>query len=150
MQHSHKKYLFPIFLLFQTTLLLGQIDSTVPRNEVSQKDLIDYLRHYVKSKGKAPDASLQVGKLYKTYLPVVGYGPAVGFVFGGGISFSSLLGQASNTHISSALLNASVTTKEQFYMNLRTNLYLPKDKWIMQGDFRIMLYAQPTYGLGIH
>lgn len=150
MQHPHKKYLFSIFLLFQTTLLLGQIDSTVPKNEVPQKDLIDYLRHYIKNKGKAPDASLQVGKLYKTYLPVVGYGPAVGFVFGGGISFSSLLGQASNTHISSALLNASVTTKEQFYMNLRTNLYLPKDKWIMQGDFRIMLYAQPTYGLGIH
>ncbi|MEY2902341.1 MAG: hypothetical protein RLY89_1447 [Bacteroidota bacterium] len=150
MQFSHKKYLFSFFLFIQASFLMGQSDSSVLRNQTPQKDLIDYLRHYTKSKGKAPDTSLQVGKLYKTYLPVVGYGPAVGFVFGGGISFSSLLGPASNTHISSALLNASVTTKEQFYMNLRTNLYLPNDKWILQGDFRIMLYAQPTYGLGIH
>jgi len=150
MHYPHKIYVLFIFLFFQTACLLGQTDSTVTSNQVPQKDLIDYLRHYTKSKAKAPDTSLQVGKLYKTYLPVVGYGPAVGFVFGGGISFSTLLGQAENTHISSALLNASVTTKEQFYMNLRTNLYLPNDKWIMQGDFRIMLYAQPTYGLGIN
>ena len=150
MRFPHNKYLLIFFLLFQAANLWGQSDSIIQQNEIPQKDLVDYLRHYTKSKGKAPDTSLQVGKLYKTYLPVVGYGPAVGFVFGGGISFSSLLGQASNTHISSALLNASVTTKEQFYMNLRTNLYLPQDKWIMQGDFRIMLYAQPTYGLGIH
>ncbi len=149
MQDLLKKYLVLFFLFIQLNLLLGQADSTVGLNPVPQKDLIDYLRQYTKHSGKAPDTNLQVGKLYKTYLPVVGYGPAVGFVFGGGISFSTLLGQASNTHISSALLNASVTTKEQFYMNLRTNLYLPNDTWIMQGDFRIMLYAQPTYGLGI-
>lgn len=148
MQFPRKIYLL-LFLLFQTAELMGQSDSTDLKNSIPQKDLIDYLRQYTKGKGKAPDTSLQVGKLYKTYLPVVGYGPAVGFVFGGGISFSTLLGQAATTHISSALLNASVTTKEQFYMNLRTNLYLPNDKWIMQGDFRIMLYAQPTYGLGI-
>jgi outer membrane protein assembly factor BamA len=150
MQLSHKIYLVTFFLFIKASLLFGQSDTTVLRNAIPQKDLIDYLRHYTKSKGKAPDTSMRVGKLYKTYLPVLGYGPAVGFVFGGGISFSSLLGKASSTHISSALLNASVTTKEQFYMNLRTNLYLPNDKWILQGDFRIMLYAQPTYGLGIH
>ncbi len=149
MQYSHKIYLLIFFIFLQSTELFGQSDSTDLKNAIPQKDLIDYLRHYTKSKGKAPDTNLQVGKLYKTYLPVVGYGPAVGFVFGGGISFSSLLGDAQNTHISSALLNASVTTKEQFYMNLRTNIYLPNDKWIMQGDFRIMFYAQPTYGLGI-
>lgn len=150
MQYPHKIYLLIFFIFFQSAALLGQSDSVDVKNTIPQKDLIDYLRHYTKSKGNTPDTNLQVGKLYKTYLPVVGYGPAVGFVIGGGISFSSLLGDAKNTHISSALLNASVTTKQQFYMNLRTNLYLPNDKWIMQGDFRIMLYAQPTYGLGIH
>lgn len=122
MQYLHKIYFLVIFLFFHSLGLFGQTDSVSSSKGIPQKDLIDYLRQYTKSKGKAPDTNLQVGKLYKTYLPVVGYGPAVGFVFGGGISFSSLLGDAKNTHISSALLNASVTTKEQFYMNLRTLL----------------------------
>lgn len=88
MQYPHKNYLLLFFLFFQTAGVLGQSDSTALKNTTSQKDLIDYLRLYTKSKGKAPDTSLQVGKLYKTYLPVVGYGPAVGFVFGGALALA--------------------------------------------------------------
>ncbi len=131
------------------SLTISQLDSINQIALIPQKDLIDYLRVVLKSKSKAPDTIMQVGRIYKNFLPVIGYGPAYGVVVGAGISFSTLLGNKANTHISSALLNANITSQKQFHVNFRSNIYFPNDKWILQGDFRMMVYSQPTYGLGI-
>jgi outer membrane protein assembly factor BamA len=126
---------------------IAQTDSSI--QPIPQKDLIDNIREFTKSKKPPPDTYMKVGRLYKSLLPVIGYGPAYGVVVGAGVSFSTLLGDKKNTHISSALLNANITSQKQFYINFRSNIYLPNDQWILQGDFRIMFYSQPTYGLGI-
>lgn len=45
-------------------------------------------------------------------LPIIGYGPANGFVIGTAISATNLLGSRENTQLSSALVSISLTTKK--------------------------------------
>jgi outer membrane protein assembly factor BamA len=47
------------------------------------------------------------------------------------------------------LANVQLTSKRQTNINVRHNVYLSKDKWIFQGDWRLLFFTQPTYGLGI-
>lgn len=35
-------------------------------------------------------------------------------------------------------------------MNARSKIYLAENKWFLQGDWRLLLFTQPTYGLGIN
>lgn len=117
-----------------------------------QKDIIDVLfpkKRAAKETSGETD-TLEKGKLYLAPLPIIGYAPANGIVVGAGISGSKLVGNSKTTHVSSGLLNATVTSKEQVNINLRTNIYLPDDKWILMGDWRLLLFAQPTYGLGVN
>ncbi|MFM2286594.1 MAG: hypothetical protein RLZZ543_2091, partial [Bacteroidota bacterium] len=76
--------------------------------------------------------------------------PANGYILGGGVSLTSLLGDTSSTHISSGLFNFLITSKKQIIYNLRSNIYSRDDKWILQGDWRFLLFSQKTYGLGIY
>jgi len=48
------------------------------------------------------------------------------------------------------MLNFQVTSKRQFIVNARSKIYLPGNKWFLQGDWRLLLFTQPTYGLGIN
>jgi outer membrane protein assembly factor BamA len=83
-------------------------------------------------------------------LPIIGYGPANGFVIGAAVSVTNLLGNKNTTQLSSALVSVSLTTKEQLLLCARSNIYLPGNEWYIPGDVRLLLFAQPTYGLGIY
>ena len=131
-----------VFLLIIRTVSAQEI-------QIVQKDLSDVLQDLKKIKSSPKNHHLETHKLYFSPLPIIGYGPANGFVAGGGLSIASLLGSEKNTRISSALMNLNFTTKKQIYLNFRSNIYLPDDRWILQGDWRLMLFAQPTFGLGI-
>ncbi len=52
--------------------------------------------------------------------------------------------------MSSALLNASFTTKKQILLNVRFDYFTKENKWYITGDNRLLFFAQPTYGLGIY
>jgi len=118
--------------------------------QVGNKDFIDVVRPSKSdSLAKKGTTDLIVGKTYYSILPIIGYGPAFGFLAGGAVSFTKLLGEAP-TKASSALVNFQVTTKNQFILNARSKLYLKENKWFIQGDWRLLLYSQPTYGLGIN
>jgi outer membrane protein assembly factor BamA len=84
-----------------------------------------------------------------SFLPIIGYSPALGFVAGAGVSAGLRTAPSNTTHLSSGLANISVTSKNQINFNVRSNIFLPNDKWILQGDWRLLIFAQPTSGLGI-
>jgi hypothetical protein len=115
---------------------------------IKQRDIIEVLFSKRKSKMGTKD-SLQIGKMYNSFLPIIGYSPALGIVAGAGISSALRTGKSNTTHLSSGLANVSVTSKNQINFNVRTNVFLPNDKWILQGDWRLLIFAQPTSGLGI-
>lgn len=111
----------------------------------NQKDLGDLIN---KSNPEfLPEPDLR--KLYLPILPIIGYAPANGFILGAGIAPGILLDSAHHTHISSGLANVQLTSKRQLNFNFRHNVYLSHDRWIFQGDWRVLLFSQSTYGLGI-
>lgn len=117
--------------------------------QVESKDFKDVTNKWRNIIDTLTKGELVVGKTYLSILPVVGYAPANGFLAGGAISFSRLMGQPP-TNMSTGMLNFQVTTKGQFIVNARSKIYLPGNKWFLQGDWRLLLFSQPTYGLGIN
>ncbi len=117
--------------------------------QVEQKDFTDVVAQWKKNPAPKESTALLVGKTYYSLLPVIGYAPANGFLIGGAISFSRLFGQPP-TNLSSGMLNFQVTSKRQFIVNARSKIYLTGNKWFLQGDWRLLLFTQPTYGLGIN
>ena len=131
------------YIVFISMLLLANQSYA----QVEQKDLVDVIHGWKKDTVARKSAQMEVGKNYISLLPVVGYSPAFGFLAGGAVSITKLLGEAP-TKASSALANFQFTTKKQFIVNVRSKIYLNQNKWFIQGDWRLLLYAQPTYGLG--
>ncbi len=143
MKPPSRKYALRYFLILAITLLWR-----ISFSQIESKDVKDVINQR-KSKPVADIKNdLLVGKTYFSILPVVGYAPANGFLAGGAISFARLYGQPP-TNLSSGMVNFQFTTKRQFILNARSKIYLPWNNWFVQGDWRLLLFTQPTYGLGI-
>jgi len=139
-----------LFMLQTWTYAQNLPARTVHQNTVNPVDLIDVISKMFNKKGAVRSDSLVIGVRNLSLLPIIGYGPANGFVIGTAISATNLLGSRENTQLSSALLSLSLTTQKQLLICIRSNIYLPGDKWIIPGDVRLLFFAQPTYGLGIY
>jgi len=135
--------LFPLLVVF--FMLAGKASVA----QVETKDFKDVTNKWRNIIDTLTKTNLVVGKTYLSILPVVGYAPANGFLIGGAVSFARLLGHPP-TSLSSGMLNFQVTSKRQFIVNARSKIYLPGNKWFLQGDWRLLLFTQPTYGLGIN
>jgi hypothetical protein len=116
---------------------------------MDSKDFVDVLKKIKKDTNVVTSADIQVGKTYFSILPVVGYAPANGFLVGGVVSVSKLIA-APPTRPSSGMFNFSLTSKQQFIINTRSKIYLTNNKWFLQGDWRMLFFTQPTYGLGVN
>jgi hypothetical protein len=112
------------------------------------KDLKDILNQLLKSSSDTASDEIVVGKTLYTLVPFIGYAPANGFVAGGAASLTRLFGLPP-TNISTGMFDIQATTKKQVITNARTKIYLKGNKWFMQGDWRLLIFTQPTYGLGI-
>lgn len=87
-------------------------------------------------------------KPYFSVTPYIGYNPAYGMLIGVGSTIGMYLGDLSRTPLSSAVVGASYTTQNQLLLTLRTNLIADSSRYILRGDWRCLLFSQPTYGLG--
>lgn len=125
----------------------GFQDSLELKQEV---DIFDIIRKWTGKTPKPENLLPKVGEKNLSLLPVIGYSPANGFVIGAAVSVTEFMGNPKNTNLSSALINISLTTKSQVLLNLKYDLYLPHNKWYISGDNRLLLFNQPTYGLGIY
>ncbi len=139
---------FPHFFLigqFWIFLILG---NNISFAQGTNKDLRDVYHEWKNDTLLLNEPKLNVGKTYFSLLPIIGYGPANGFVIGGAVSFAKLFGNPP-TNLSSGMLNFQVTSKKQLIFNARSKVYLNENKWFLQGDWRFLVFTQPTYGLGI-
>ena len=58
------------------------------------------------------------------------------------------LGPEETTNSTTASVSVNYTTKQQFNVLLRSNIYGPSNQLLLQGDWRYLDTSQPTYGLG--
>ena len=132
--------------------VFGQVNPTesAQQNAVNPVDLIGVIGKMFNKQGPARSDIIIPGVRNVSLLPIVGYGPANGFVLGAAISATNLLGNKINTQLSSALVSISLTTQKQILLCARSDIYLPGNTWYIPGDVRLLFFAQPTYGLGIY
>lgn len=140
------------FALFLLTIIVQCIfnSSSAQNVKLPEKDIVDVIFGTKKTNKKPENDSLIPRKLYTSILPIPGYNPALGFVIGAGISANFLSGSANKTHLSNILANATITTRNQFNLYARNMIFLKDDEWVLQGDWRWLIFSQPTYGLGIN
>lgn len=81
-------------------------------------------------------------------LPAIAYTPSTAWMFGVAPGASWFMGDPSNTSISSGLGSLIYTTKKQWIITAKTNMFLEGDRWNLMGDWRYFITSQPTYGLG--
>jgi len=112
------------------------------------EDIKGLLKKLKKNHSATASDELAVGKTLYSILPFAGYAPANGFVVGGAASLTHLFGSPP-TSISSGMFDIQATTKKQIISNARTKIYLKGNKWFLQGDWRLLIFTQTTYGLGI-
>jgi hypothetical protein len=110
---------------------------------VDRTDLFEVVG--LKSKSKAPPEAY---KLYLAALPVVGYAPANGVLIGATGTAAMYLGNPTTTTISSLTINAFYTAKSQVILTGTMNAMAADNDWELQGDYRFLIFNQPTYGLG--
>jgi hypothetical protein len=141
-----------LFLLFIHISAYCQAEQTIQDSINFQKevDIFQVLRKWTKKPPKPVSSVHEEGVKNFSLLPIVGYSPANGFVVGGAVSVTEFRGNPKTTNLSSALLNASFTTKKQILLNLRFDYFTKENKWYISGDNRLLFFAQPTYGLGIY
>ena len=120
-----------------------------PVKEVHQLDFFDLLVKKEKRDHKGKDTiPVKPYKLYFSILPFVGYNPAMGAAAGFTMNPAIYLGDMATTPISSFAMNATITSRSQFLFNIRSNIFSNGARLILQGDWRLYFYSQPTYGLG--
>ena len=133
-------------LLLAVTLLFGQKrDSS---RVFVQKDVFDLFRRHHTDSLKLKKKAVRSFKPYFTILPVIGSNPALGFVVGGSCNIAMYLGRIGQTPISSLSLVATYTTRQQIIFKIKSNIATQGSRYILRGDWRYLIYTQPTYGLG--
>jgi hypothetical protein len=80
-------------------------------------------------------------------IPIIGSNPATGFMYGIGGQYAFKLGEA-ETRYSILSGSAQLTTKNQQIFLLKNNVYTKNNNIFFTGDWRFLIFSQPTYGLG--
>ena len=123
-------------------LILFPEDSSGATGGCKPLDIMDILRKNKPVKSK-PEKKISV-----IALPYVGYEPVTGFQIGFGSKLSWHAGHQKTSKLSAASIDLSFTTKHQLIFQARNSIFLDRDRWLLQGDWRYYLFDLPTYGLG--
>ena len=108
-----KKFILSLIII--TITAAGYSQETVSKK--SKKELRKEKR------AKKANEEPHKGSYYITPLPVIGQNPAWGFMYGAAVSTSWFMGEPSNTNISSVLVGATLTTKDQFLGTIKGTGY---------------------------
>lgn len=115
-------------------------DSVGQAKVCAPKDMIDYFRQWLKKK---PKESTKTSSIF--IAPVFGSTPSTGFIMGATIQGAF---QLPESNISAFQANVQYTTKNQFTISLKNNVFAKGNKFFLSGDWSYYDNAQATYGLG--
>jgi outer membrane protein assembly factor BamA len=116
-----------------------------------QRDVVDLFRQWrKKDAGKSPEAVAKERATGTAFIivPIVAAKPSSGVSFGLGGTIERPLGSPADTFVSSVLTGASITTKQQYTVFVKPEIYGSGNRWLLAGDNHFKLGGQTTYGLG--
>lgn len=115
---------------------------------VPQRDLMDVLARVLHGKPKLSDSIKIPPKTVFTILPAISANPTNGLLLGVSGNAVTRLGTDESTNLSTVSASVNYTTKKQFNVLLRSNVYTVRNREKLEGDWRYLDSNQPTYGLG--
>ena len=138
--------LVALLLLLPGALARAQTGAPDSAPAVPQRDLMDLFTRVL---GREPKVVVDSHPpLVLSVLPAFAVNPAYGVLFGVATTALVRLGPPPETSASTAGVTVSYTTKQQFNVVARANIFGPRNKFLLQGDWRYQDTSQPTYGLG--
>lgn len=137
--------LFSLLMGMITLAAQAQRDTVRVADTVPQKDLIDIGKRlfHIKPKKNEPGK-----KVYYSLLPISSNIPGGGRALVTSTTAGFYLGNRSNTYISGVTFTPYFSFKGRYGFPFRSNLWLSGNKWNLQGDTRLLVYPQYTWGLG--
>jgi hypothetical protein len=139
-----------LFLLgLGSTPAASQQGGPAPQTDtVPKRDIMDVLSRVLHGKPKLSDSINIPPKTVITVLPAISASPTTGLLLGVSGNAVTRLGADESTNLSTVSASVNYTTKKQFNILLRSNVYTPANAWKLEGDWRYLDSNQPTYGLG--
>ena len=139
-----------LLLLLAMILLPGKLSAQKSERTFKQDDVFSI---FIKKEKRAQRDSVTkdpiiLKKPYFATTPFVGYNPAYGFLIGIGTTMAIYLGDLETTPVSSLCAAINLTTAKQTIITLRSNIVTSDSRYILRGDWRYLIFSQPTYGLG--
>jgi hypothetical protein len=137
------------FFIFFSCALSAQtpLDKTHSIPDTSGKtDIIDILRRLLNQKQRQPD--LRKKKLYFSILPVSSSLPGGESAVFTSTTAGFYLGDPATTYISNITFTPYVNLSGHYGLPIRSNIWLTNNDWLIQGDTRLLVYPQYTWGLG--
>lgn len=99
-----------------------------------------------------PDSSTVADTSYKNkvlLLPAIGSSPETGFMFGGIVVPQFKPGSSGpETRSSSILISAIYTTKNQILTSILPDIVLPKEEWLLNGNYFVNYFPKDFWGVG--
>ncbi|MFT3945437.1 MAG: BamA/TamA family outer membrane protein [Agriterribacter sp.] len=124
-------------------------DTVVLNHHYPQKDIIDYLRLWLRLKPSDKTGDIGPGdKMVVSVIPAVGYTlqTRLAAILSGNIAFYT--SKSADAKLSVVNANITYTENRQFTIPVQLNIWLPGNEWNLIGDWRFMKYPQSTFGLG--
>jgi hypothetical protein len=143
-------YKFILLLLLSFIMQPLRLSSQESRKTFKQDDVFSIFIKKEKraQRDSATKAPIVLRKPYFATTPFVGYNPAYGLLIGVGTTMAIYLGELETTPVSSLCAAVNFTTAEQTIITLRSNIITGSSRYILRGDWRYLVFSQPTYGLG--
>jgi len=119
-------------------------DSTAVQKDTTciQRDLSDLIRSAMNKPPKVKEENS--GSLL--LVPIIGSNPATGFMFGVGGQYAFKMPESKLYSLISGSVQA--TSKDQYLFMVKNNIYSKRERIFYTGDWRFLIFTQPTYGLG--
>ncbi|MDE3247765.1 MAG: BamA/TamA family outer membrane protein [Bacteroidota bacterium] len=117
------------------------------RDTSGQRDLIGLVKQLTHLHIKKP-APEKGRKVYYSLLPIGSSVPGGGTALVTSTQAAFYLGERKTTYISNITFSPSTNFKGQFNLPFRGNIWLPGNRWNLQGDMRYSFFPQKTWGLG--
>jgi hypothetical protein len=135
-------FMFSGVVMGQDVLPDSSLQKMALDSACAQRDISDVIR---KARHKPPKENSEKTSSLIAF-PIIGSNPATGFMFGLGGQYAFKMPESTKYSIMSGSLQA--TTKNQYLVIFKNNIYTKKDKIFFTGDWRFQIFSQSTYGLG--
>jgi hypothetical protein len=138
-----KAFLMLIFVCLFWSKTMAQINNTSSNDAIwVQKDLPQIIRGALHK----PPVNKSQDKGSLLLIPIVASNPATGFMIGVGGQYARIF--KGSDRYSSFNGSTQFTSKGQKMFFVKNSIYTKGNKLYFNGDWRFMIFSQPTYGLG--